>query len=73
MRKVYVNWLEPCENCNHQGAYVPRGDEDYLFENDDVVCAECGHHGIIQTEPGLYRDYSYVVWDAPTVKIINQK
>lgn len=40
MRKVYVNWLEPCENCNHQGAYVPRGDEDYLFENDDVVCAE---------------------------------
>ncbi|MDC9604359.1 hypothetical protein [Xenorhabdus griffiniae] len=68
LTKVFINWLEPCENCGYQGVYLTDGDDDFLCENDDAICTQCGHHGIIQVEEGYYRNHYFVSWDELPVK-----
>ncbi|CCW29054.1 hypothetical protein XNC3_1100007 [Xenorhabdus nematophila F1] len=67
--KVFINWLEPCKNCEYQGVYVKNDDNDFLCENDDVTCIKCEHHGLIQLKIDRYQNHHFVVsWDELFVK-----
>lgn len=52
MKILNVNWLGSCERCDCEDVIVRtmNGDENFLYEDDEIECSCCGLKGVVQID-----------------------
>lgn len=52
MKTLNINWLGSCDNCGCTDILVntEKGNENFLYEDDEITCTECGLKGIVQID-----------------------
>lgn len=67
MKNVTVNWLGDCPRCGNGVALVltTEGCEEYLYQDDEVSCSECGHKGVVDIDESYEPPVAHAAWDEP--------